>query len=85
VHLTHLSPELEFAPWTRLCLTPSVHIGAGAYRDENHNTELGLNAGLGLNVCLSRRLSLVSRYDYRSVHALSRDYSTIQVGLRLNF
>jgi hypothetical protein len=84
-HLTHLSPELEFAPWLRLCPTPSVHIGAGAYRDENGNVKFGFNAGLGLNVCLSRRLSFVSRYDYRSVHALSRDYSTIQVGLRVNF
>jgi opacity protein-like surface antigen len=84
-HLTHVSPELEFAPLARLCPTPSVHIGAGAYRDENGATRFGFNAGLGLSVCLTRRLSFLSRYDYRSVHALSRDYSTIQVGLRFSF
>jgi hypothetical protein len=85
LHLTHLSPELEFAPWTRFCPTPSIHLGAGAYRDETGNIEFGFNVGLGLNVCLTRRISLVSRYDYRSVNALSRDYSTIQVGLRFGF
>jgi len=88
-NLTHLSPELEFAPFARLCPTPSVHLGAGAYRDESGDVKFGFNAGLGLNVCLREylrgRLSFVSRYDYRSVHALSRDYSTFQIGLRFNF
>ncbi len=84
-HLTHLSPEFEFAPWTRFCPVPSIHIGVGAYRDENGDVERGFNVGLGLSACLSRRLSLVSRYDYRSVSAFERDYSTIQVGVRFNF
>jgi hypothetical protein len=84
-HLTHLSPELEFAPWKRFCPTPSLHIGVGAYRDENGDIEPGFNAGLGLAACLTRRISFVSRYDYRSVNAFSRDYSTIQVGLRIHF
>jgi opacity protein-like surface antigen len=83
--LTHLSPELEFAPWTRYCPTLSFHIGAGAYRDETGDVKFGFNAGAGLAVCLSRRLSFLSRYDYRSVHALSRDYSTLQIGLRFLF
>lgn len=84
-HLTHLSPELELAPWSRFCPIPSIHIGVGAYRDEDGDTELGFNAGLGLAACLTRRVSFVSRYDYRSVDAFDRDYSTIQVGLRFNF
>jgi len=84
-HLTHLSPELEFAPWRRFCPTPSVHFGVGAYRNENGDVEFGFNAGLGLSACLTRRISFVSRYDYRSVSAFSRDYSTIQLGLRFNF
>jgi opacity protein-like surface antigen len=83
--LTHLSPEFEFVPWTRFCPKPSLHVGVGAYRDENGDTKLGFNAGLGLMVCLSRRVSFVSRYDYRSINALSRDYSTLQIGLRWNF
>jgi hypothetical protein len=85
LHLTHLSPEFEFTPLTRFCIKPSVHVGVGAYRDENSSTRFGFNAGLGLMVCLTRRVSFVSRYDYRSVSALSRDYSTLQIGLRLNF
>jgi hypothetical protein len=83
-HLTHLSPELEFA-WTRFCPTPSIHVGAGAYRNEAGNVEFGFNAGAGFSYCLNRRLSFLSRYDYRSVNAFSRNYSTLQVGLRLNF
>ncbi|HWR77488.1 MAG TPA: choice-of-anchor X domain-containing protein [Thiobacillus sp.] len=83
--LTHLSPEFEFVPSTRFCPKPSLHIGVGAYRDENGDTELGFNAGLGLMVCLNRRVSFVSRYDYRSINAFSRDYSTLQIGLRWNF
>jgi hypothetical protein len=84
-HLTHLSPEFEFAPWTKLCPTPSLHVGAGAYRNENADVKFGFNAGAGLSVCLSRRVSFLTRYDYRSVNGFSRDYSTIQVGLRFNF
>ncbi|HXI12106.1 MAG TPA: choice-of-anchor X domain-containing protein [Thermoanaerobaculia bacterium] len=83
--LTHLSPELEFAPWRRFCPVPSLHFGAGAYRNENGDVEFGFNAGAGLAVCLNRRVSFLSRYDYRSVNAFSRDYSTIQIGLRFNF
>jgi hypothetical protein len=84
-HLTHLSPELEIWPWQRLCPKPSLHIGVGAYRDENGNTEFGFNAGFGLMFCLTNRVSLLGRYDYRSVNALSRDYSTLQLGLRWSF
>lgn len=84
-HLTHLSPELEIWPTTRFCPRPSVHIGMGAYRDENSNTEFGFNAGFGLMLCLTQRMSLLGRYDYRSVNSLSRDYSTLQLGLRWNF
>jgi hypothetical protein len=84
-HLTHLSPELEFAPLTRLCPMPSLHVGVGAYRDENGDVEFGFNAGAGLAVCLSRRVSFLTRYDYRSVNGFSRDYSTLQIGLRFNF
>ncbi len=84
-HLTHLSPELEFTPLTRFCPRPSLHLGVGAYRDENGNTELGFNVGLGLMMCLTRRVSFVPRYDYRSVNGFSRDYSTLQLGLRWNF
>lgn len=84
-HLTHLSPELEFWPWTRFCPKPSLHIGVGAYRDENSHTEFGFNAGFGLMMCLTQRVSLLGRYDYRSVNALSRSYSTLQLGLRWNF
>lgn len=83
--LTHLSPEFEFEPWTNLCPRPSFHVGVGAYRDEDGDMEFGFNTGLGLSVCLTRRVSFLSRYDYRSVNAFSRDYSTFQIGLRLNF
>jgi hypothetical protein len=84
-HLTHLSPEIEFSPWTRLCPTPSFHFGLGAYRDESGTVKAGFNVGFGLAICLRQHLSFVSRYDYRSVHSLSRDYSTIQAGLRFSF
>lgn len=84
-HLTHLSPELEFAPWIHLCPMPSFHVGVGAYRDEHGTVKVGFNAGAGYAVCLTRRVSFLTRYDYRSVNALSRDYSTLQVGLRFNF
>ena len=84
-HLTHLSPELEIWPWQRPCLKPSVHIGAGAYRDENSSTHFGFNAGFGLMMCLTDRLSLLGRYDFRSVSETSRDYSTLQLGLRWGF
>lgn len=83
--LTHLSPEFEFAPSTRLCPRPSLHVGAGAYGDENGNVKFGFNVGAGLAVCLNRRISFVPRYDYRSVNGFSRNYSTLQFGLRFNF
>ncbi|HEX7191150.1 MAG TPA: hypothetical protein VF381_06200, partial [Thermoanaerobaculia bacterium] len=84
-HLLHLSPEIEIVPWTQLCPRPSFHLGVGAYRDETGTTKAGFNVGFGLGFCLRQHLSFVSRYDYRSVHSLSRDYSTIQVGLRFSF
>lgn len=84
-HLTHLSPELEVWPWTRPCPRPSLHVGVGRYRDEAGNTDWGFNVGGGLMVCLADRLSLVGRYDYRRVNALSREYSTVQIGLRWRF
>jgi opacity protein-like surface antigen len=84
-HLTHLSPEFELAPWSNLCPRPSFRIGVGAYRDENGDVEFGFNTGAGLSICLARRISLDSRYDFRTVNAFSRHYSTFQVGLRFNF
>jgi len=36
-------------------------------------------------MCLTDRLSLLGRYDYRSVSGTSRDYSTLQLGLRWGF
>ncbi len=84
-HLTHFSPEFEFAPTRRLCPIPSLHIGAGAYRNENGDFAAGFNVGAGLSACLSRRISLLWRYDYRSVNDSSRDYSTVQGGVRFHF
>jgi len=84
-HLTHVSPEFEFALSRRLCPVPTVHIGAGAYRNELGDTKFGFNVGAGLSVCLNRRISFVPRYDYRSVNGFSRNYSTFQFGLRFNF
>jgi hypothetical protein len=84
-HLTHVSPEFEFAPLSRLCPTPTFHIGAGAYRNELGDTKFGFNVGGGISVCLNRRISFVPRYDYRSVNGFSRNYSTFQFGLRFNF
>lgn len=79
-HLAHLSPELEVWPWTRVCPMPSLHVGVGWYRDEVSNTAWGFNLGAGLMYCLTDRLSLLGRYDYRRVNGLSRDYSTLQIG-----
>ncbi len=84
-HLTHISPEFEFGLGRRLCPVPTVHFGAGAYRNELGDTEFGFNVGAGISVCLNRRISLVPRYDYRSVNGFSRKYSTFQFGLRFNF
>ena len=84
-HLNHVSPELEIAPFRRLCPTPTFHIGAGAYRNELGDTKFGFNVGAGLSVCLNRRISFVPRYTYRSVNGFSRNYSTFQFGLRFNF
>jgi len=83
--LTHLSAEIEISPWMQLCPRPSLHIGVGSYRDEFGHTNGGFNVGAGLAVCLNRRMSFVSRYDYRSVNSISRNYSTLQIGLRWNF
>jgi len=82
---THLSPELEFTPALRICPTPSLHVGAGAYRDENGDVKFGYNLGAGLGICIHDRLNLLTRYDYRSVNGLGRDYSTLQLGLRIRF
>lgn len=84
-HLTHLSPELEVWPWTRLCPMPSLHVGVGQYRDEASNAAWGFNLGAGLMYCLTDRWSLLGRYDYRRVNGLSRDYSALQIGLRWRF
>ena len=84
-HLTHFSPEFEFAPTRRFCPTPSFHIGAGAYRNENDDFAFGFNVGAGLSVCVNRRVSLLWRYDYRSVSNFSRKYSTVQGGIRFRF
>jgi opacity protein-like surface antigen len=84
-HLTHFSPEFEFAPTKRFCPTPSLHIGAGAYRNENDNFAFGFNVGAGLSICVNRRISLLWRYDYRSVNDFSRNYSTVQGGVRFHF
>jgi hypothetical protein len=84
-HLTHLSPELEIWPAIRMCPKPSLHVGVGQYRDEASNTAWGFNVGAGLMYCLTDRWSLLGRYDYRRVNGMSRDYSTLQLGLRLRF
>ena len=84
-HLTHVSPEFEFGISRRLCPVPTIHFGAGAYRNELGDTKFGYNVGAGLSVCLNRRFSFVPRYDYRSVNGFSRNYSTFQFGLRFNF
>ncbi len=83
--LTHLSAELEYFPTTKICPSPAFHIGAGRYRDESSNTEFGYNIGASLGLCLSDRVKLLTRYDFRSVDDLNRDYSTIQIGLRFRF
>jgi outer membrane autotransporter protein len=83
--LTHLSPELEIWPWTRICPKPSLHVGVGQYRDEASNTAWGFNVGAGVMWCLNDRWSLLGRYDYRKINGLSRDYSAVQVGLRWRF
>jgi hypothetical protein len=84
-HLTHLSPELEIWPWMRVCPQPSLHVGVGQYRDEASNTAWGFNVGAGVMWCLNDRWSLLGRYDYRRINGLSRDYSTVQIGLRWRF
>jgi hypothetical protein len=81
---THLSPELEFTPTPRTCPVPSLHVGIGAYRDETGRVDTGRNVGASLGICLGRRTDLQLRYDYRSVNG-GRDYSTLQLGLRLRF
>jgi hypothetical protein len=83
--LTHISPELEWTPSTKLCPEPAIHVGVGAYRNESNDTELGWNVGASLGICLNDRIKLLTRYDYRSVDAFSRDYTTVQVGLRVGF
>lgn len=84
-HLLHFSPELEFTPALRVCPIPSLHAGVGAYRDENGNVEPGYNLGASLGVCIRPRVNLLARYDFRSVPGFSRDYSTLQLGLRFRF
>jgi hypothetical protein len=84
-NVKHLSPEFEIWPWTRLCPQPSLHVGTGWYRDEAGNDAWGFNVGGGLKYCLTDRLSLLGRYDYRRANGLSRDYSTVQIGLRWRF
>jgi hypothetical protein len=83
--LTHLSPELEFTPALRVCPIPSLHAGVGAYRNENGDVKAGYNLGASLGICLADRTNLLLRYDYRSVNGFSRDYSTLQLGVRFRF
>ncbi len=83
--LTHLSAELEYFLPTDFCPSPAIHIGAGNYRDESGNNEIGYNIGASLGLCLSKRVKLLTRYDFRSVDDFNRDYSTIQMGLRFRF
>ena len=83
--LTHVSPELEFTPALRVCPTPSLHAGAGAYRDESGDVKFGYNVGGSVRICINDRMSLLTRYDYRSANGFHRDYSTLQVGLRFSF
>jgi len=84
-HLTHLSPEFEVWPTMRLCPTPSLHVGVGRYRDETSNSAWGFNVGAGLMYCLRDSWTLLGRYDYRRVNRFSREYSTLQFGLRRHF
>lgn len=84
-HLSHVSPEIEFRPNLHVCPAPSVHAGIGAYRDENGTVRPGYNIGASARFCLTDRVNLLLRYDRRSVNALQRDYSTVQVGLRFRF
>jgi hypothetical protein len=83
--LTHLSPELEFTPALQTCPIPSFHAGVGAYRNESGDVKAGYNLGASLSICLADRTNLLLRYDFRSVHAFSRDYSTLQLGMRFRF
>ena len=83
--LTHISPELEFSPTVQVCPMPSLHVGIGAYRDENGTAKSGYNLGASLGVCFTDRANLLLRYDYRSVHGFNRDYSTLQLGVRFRF
>ncbi|MEM1181683.1 MAG: choice-of-anchor X domain-containing protein, partial [Acidobacteriota bacterium] len=85
LELTHLSAEVEYSPKTGLCPEPSVHLGVGTYRDESGQDELGYNVGASLGLCLSPRVKLLTRYDYRAIDDLDRDYSTLQMGLRFSF
>lgn len=84
-HLTHFSPEFEFTPIRRFCPAPSLHIGAGAYRNENDDFAFGFNVGASISACINRRVSLIWRYDFRSVDDFSRNYSTVQGGVRFHF
>jgi hypothetical protein len=84
-HFTHFSPEIEFTPALRVCPIPSLHLGVGAYRNENGDTEMGYNVGGSAAICLTDRVSLLTRYDRRSVKDFDRDYSTLQVGVRFRF
>ena len=84
-HLTHFSPEIEFTPALRVCPSPAVHLGVGGYRNENGDTNLGFNVGGSAAICVTDRLSLVTRYDWRRVGKMDRDYSTLQVGIRFRF
>ena len=83
--LTHLSPELEFTPALQVCPIPSLHAGVGAYRNESGNVKVGYNLGASLSICLADRTNLLLRYDFRSVNGFSRDYSTLQLGMRFRF
>ena len=69
----------------RVCPTPSLHVGIGAYRDEAGHVEFGRNVGGSLGICLSDRAKLLLRYDYRSVNRPASDYSTLQLGVRFGF
>jgi hypothetical protein len=83
--LTHLPPELEIWPRTRVCHRPSSHVGVGQCRDEASNTAWSFNVVAAATWCPSERWRLLGRYDYRRINGLSRDYSTVRSGLRRRF
>ena len=71
----------------KMIVWPYINAGVGLYFLDPGDTELGANAGVGVQYELTPQLSIEGAYNYHHVDTSNPDvqFSTVQVGLRYQF